>query len=229
MPRAKKTDTKKTAAGKSRSVASSKVTKEASITSESPSRKPFQIKRPYVIAGIIVIALVVLVYLLRGIFVVALVNGEPLPRFTVVNELEKQWGQQVAESLITQKLIIQEARAKNISATDEEINAEIEELEAIYEQQGQNLDEVLELRKMTREDLVEQLEVKVLLDKLVGNVEVTNEEVQAFIDENNEAYGGTLTAEDVKLELENQKFTEKTNELITKLQGQANVQYFVDY
>lgn len=230
MARPKGSLNKKTSAGKSRSVTSSRAEEKSHVSESSKTiGRSIIVKRPYVITAIVVLSIIVLIYLFRGLFVVALVNGEPLPRLTVVSELEKQWGQQVSESLITQRLIVQEAREKNITATDEEINNEIKELEAIYQQQGQKLDEVLELRKMTRDDLAKQLEVKVLLDKLVGEVEVTDEEVTKFIEENNESYGGTLTPEDVRAELENQKFTEKTNELITKLQGEANIQYFKNY
>ena len=48
----------------------------------------------------------------RGLFVVALVNGEPISRIEVIKALEKQGGKATLDSLVTKKLIAQEARSK---------------------------------------------------------------------------------------------------------------------
>lgn len=196
---------------------------------ESEVKPPFKIKRSYMIILLAVLVVIALIYLLRSFFVVALVNGEPITRLQVIDELETQGGKQITESLITESLIRQQAREKGIQATQDELNKEIASLEELYKQQGQELSQVLEMRGMTREDLVSQIELKIFLDKLVGTAEVTDEEVQQFIDENNEAYGGTLTPEDVRAQLEEQKKSEKSQQFITDLQKNAKIQYFVNY
>ena len=202
---------------------------QTTTPAESEVKPPFKIKRSYMIILLAVLVVIALIYLLRSFFVVALVNGEPITRLQVVDELEKQGGKQITESLVTESLIRQKAREKGIQATEDELNKEISSLEELYKQQGQELSQVLEMRGMTREDLVSQIELKIFLDKLVGNAEVTDEEVQKFIDENNEAYGGTLTPEDVRAQLVEQKKSEKSQQFITDLQKNAKIQYFVNY
>lgn len=186
-------------------------------------------KRSYLFIAVGVVLIVALLYYFRNVFIVATVNGEPITRLAVIKELEAQGGKQVTDSLVTQALIRQDAKAKGVSASQEEIDQEIQTVEELYEQQGQDLEQVLSLRGMSRDDLVSQIELKILLDKLVGNVEVTEEEVTEFIEQNNEAYGGTLTEEDVRAQLEDQKLSEKSSEYITNLQETAQIQYFLEY
>lgn len=210
---------------------STKTAPESAAVSEktSDAKSAPKIKRSHIAIIIVVLAAIVLVYLMRGMFVVAMVNGEPITRLDVIKELEMQGGKQISESLITEALVRQKAREKGIQATKEELDKEISTLEETYKQQGQELSEVLAMRGMTREDLVKQIELKIFLDKLVGQATVSDEEVAAFIEENNEAYGGTLTPEDVKAQLTDQKVQQASSEYITNLQKEAKIQYFVQY
>jgi len=67
--------------------------------------------------GLLVVVLVVAAFLLKGLFIAALVNGQPISRFTVISELEKQSGKQALTSLVNQTLIFQEAKKKNITVS----------------------------------------------------------------------------------------------------------------
>lgn len=207
----------------------SKASQNMGVKEETSKNQGLKIKRAYIIGLIALIVVVGLIFLARSLFIVAMVNGEPVTRLAVIRELEMQGGKQISESLITETLVRQKAREQGITATAEEIEREIKTLEELYKEQGQDLEQVLSMRGMTRADLERQIELKIFLDKLTGNIEVTDEEVQQFIDENNEAYGGTLTAEDVRTQLEEQKRSERSSQIITELQSQANIQHFVEY
>ena len=63
---------------------------------------------------IAVILLFPLIFFAKNIFLAALVNGTPIARLTVIKELEKQNGKRTLDSLITQQLIFQAAKKKNL-------------------------------------------------------------------------------------------------------------------
>src|SRR3989344_2738934 len=75
----------------------------------------------YVIAAIIL--LVVVFWLLRNYLIVANVNGQPVSRFELSGRLYNQFGNQILESLINERLITGAARQKGIFITAEELNA----------------------------------------------------------------------------------------------------------
>src|SRR6476661_8388753 len=48
----------------------------------------------YLIAGLVIVLIAGLLYLLRSYFIAAMVNGQPISRFSVISELERQSGKQ---------------------------------------------------------------------------------------------------------------------------------------
>ena len=115
--------------------AKKKVEKQASISNPSTLEKASasslrcKLRQPRILIGLIIIALVVVGFLLKGLFVAAMVNGQPIFRFTVINELEKQGGSQALSALVNQTLILQEAKKKNIQVTQEEIDNSVKQIE----------------------------------------------------------------------------------------------------
>lgn len=196
----------------------------AMLKTASPKRK-----RMYVI--FVVAALVILIlFAMRGYLVAAMVNGQPISRLKVISQLEKQGGKQILDSLVTQSLITQEAQKKGFTVTEDDINKDLAKIEENYKKQGQTLDQVLKMYKVTKEEVVEQRKPFILLDKMVGqDVKVTDKEVNDFIAKNNEAYGGTLTASQVKQDLTGEKIKQKEQVFIEKLQKTAKINYFVNY
>ena len=142
--------------------------------------------------------------------VVAEVNGEELTKEDFVRMYEAQYEQvaaqaqstgaevdpaqleelrtQVAESMVTTELLLQEAEARDITATDAEVG---ETLEGIAQQNGmQDLDALfaaLEEQGMDREEVDYQVRTQIKIAGLVqdeaGDVEPSNQEVRAKYDE----------------------------------------------
>ena len=76
-----------------------------------------------VIIGVAAVALLVLGFMYKGLVVAAWVNGAPISRFQVLGQLEKMSGKNVLDSLITKKLIEDEAKAKGIAVTKDEVSS----------------------------------------------------------------------------------------------------------
>jgi foldase protein PrsA len=184
---------------------------------------------------VVVIAVVVVaagLYFLRGQLVVALVNGSPIYRKDYVAALEAQGGKQVLEQLILERLIQEEAAEKNISVSDEEIEAQIATIGQNLAAGGQDLDEALAENGMTRQQLVEQIRVSKLLEMLASqaSVDVSDEEVDAYLEENKEFLSGTEDEEElrtmVREQLQTSKDQDTSKSYLEELQAKATIEYW---
>ena len=185
------------------------------------------------IVGVVIVVLLSLLYLLKGLFVAAFVNGQPISRLSVVRELERRGGAQALDSVISQTLILQEAKKQKVTATDEEVNATIAEIEASLEGQG-GLDQILIAEGMTRDDLISQVRLQKLAEKILSDqVSVSDEEVRQYIETNADLLPEDQNTEElnnkVKNQLQQQKLSEAIQTWLTDLKDKANINYFVDY
>lgn len=189
-------------------------------------------KRTIIIIGIIIV-LGVLFFLLRGFFVVATVDGNPISRLSIIKKLEKVSGQSLLDSIIIEKLIQNEARSKKIVISDEEINTQIKTIEDQLIAQGTTLDVALTTQGMTRDELKEQIILQKQAEKLVGDkIKITDEEVAQYIKDNNieVPQGQEATINDqVKNALNSEKLSSETQKLISDLKSKAKIKYFVNY
>jgi foldase protein PrsA len=183
---------------------------------------------------VFLIVLAGLVYYFRNVFIAATVNGEPISRLSVVQELEKQGGKQALESLITQTLIFQEARKQNVSVTSSDIDAEVAKVEENVKSQGQTLDALLTAQGMNREQLREQLKIRVLVERMVAkDIAVTDEEIAKYMADNKSFLPKDKTQDEIKAQvkqlLSDQKLSTKVQEWITNLRGAASISTWVNY
>lgn len=199
------------------------------------SQRFFQLlKKPKVFIPLIIIVIFGLLFYFRGLFIVALVNGQPISRIAVVQELEKRNGKQALEALITQTLILQESQKRNIDVSIAEINDLIKKIEADLKKQGQSLDQALSFQGMTRQDLESQLRIRKLVEKMLAkDIKVTDKEVSDYIEKNKATIPEDLKTDEAiktaRQQLEQQKIATKAQAFIEDLQKKAKINYFVNY
>ena len=75
-------------------------------------------------------------YYYKNLLVVATVNGSPISRWSVLSQLEASSGKSVLDSIITKKLIEDEASSKNVSVSAEDIDGEIKIIEERLKEAG---------------------------------------------------------------------------------------------
>lgn len=189
----------------------------------------FRFKKSYIILALSILAIATLLFLFRGLIVAATVNGEPVSRVSVVRELEKRGGKQVVDQLIAQALVRQEARKRNISVSQDEVNKEIKQIEERLKQQGQTLDQAIKAEGISRSELEEQIRTEKMLDKMVGNVTVTDKEVSDYIEQNKQSIPENAKQADIKAGIRDQKRQDKKQALVQDLQKKAKINYFVQY
>jgi hypothetical protein len=193
-----------------------------------------KLKQPKVIVGLVVIVLAIAAYFLKGLFVVALVNGEPITRFRVISELEKQGGEQTLASLVNQALILQEARKKKIEVSKAEMDASVKQIEDSLKKQGQSLDVALKAQGMTIQDLKSQLKLRNLVEKLVADkLKVTDKEIEDYIKTNKDSFPTNMKEDEIKKsvgeQLKQQKLSSASSTWIKELNKNAKINYFINY
>jgi len=194
-------------------------------------RKFIGTKTAVIIAIIIILA--ALVYYYKGLFIAATINGSPITRLAVIEELEKASGKQALDSLITKKLINDEAIKKGISVASEEVDAEIKNIEDQVKAQGQTLEQVLTAQNMKLEDLKQQISTRKILEKILADkLQVTEDEITKFIKDNNVTIpeGQEITYKNqIIAQLKQQKLNTEAELLITSLKSQSVIKYFINY
>lgn len=164
---------------------------ESKATSEAeqlPARKQ-SLKKWWIMVVLGMIAAVSLLgYLGYKNLVLAWVDNTPLTKFNLYNTLEKRYGKDYTDRLITETLILNEAKNRNVEAADTDLDAEIKKIE---DQEGgaDKLDQALITQKMTRDDLKSQLKFRILVEKMFGkDVVISDEEIDNFVEKNKAQY-----------------------------------------
>ncbi len=190
--------------------------------------------RRSLILAIIVIVLILAIYLGKSLFVAALVNGQPVSRLAIINDLEKQSGKAALDSVITRMLVFQEAQKKNITASEKDIDAEIARIRAQFQAQGQNLDQLLATQGLTKEKFRDEVKVQILVTKILGNqVKVTDKEFNDFLSKNQDLLASekdqNAAKTSLRQQMEQQKLAQKYQEWIVTVKKNAKVTTFVNY
>lgn len=138
-----------------------------------------------IITSIVVISLLAL-YLASRYLVIAWVDNQPINRFELYNLLDKQFGAEIREQLITERLILSEARKRQLQVAKEEVAAEIDK---VKQQPGgeEQLSQFLQAQGLTQVEFDKIVKVELLKRKMFGNdVQVSDDEVNKFIEGNKE-------------------------------------------
>lgn len=191
-------------------------------------------KKLVALATLIILFIILLLYFFKGLFIAAMVNGEPISRISVIKELEKQTGRATLESLITKKLILQEARKRNVVVAQAEIDSELKKIETNLKGQGTTLDQALQLQGMTRDQLISEIRLQLVIQKLVSSdVKISDKEVADFLTTNKTQFPEGTTEEEMKSQakeqIKSQKLQEKTQAFLADLQKKAKIRNFVGY
>ena len=228
---AKKLKTKKTVE-KKQIVVPQEVVKE-SATSKIAIKVPIKL----FLYGIIVLLIVGGFYFVKSNLYVASVNGELVNRFSLIKELEKQGGKKVLDTVILKTLINQEAKKRNTTVSPQEIDAELKKIEVNVSSQGSTLDALLSQQGMTKEDLMGEIKLQLLVTKMVGsNVSVSQKEIDTYLESQKsqsapDLGSTTLGLDRVKAEsaLKQQKIQVKIQAFVADLKAKAKINYFIKY
>lgn len=139
-----------------------------------------------VIVTSIAIVLGLTFFLQKG--VVAEVNGDKISKDELYSLLNEQYGEEILDAIISEKLIEQEAKEQNISVTDAEIE---EELQLLYESYGgeEAFNAAMETNGVTKDQINQDLETYIITNKILEpRVKVTEDEMKSYFEENKDTF-----------------------------------------
>ena len=173
-------------------------------------------------------------FALKGLFIAATVNGSPISRLSVIQELERGSGKAVLESLVVKRLIDNEADKKGIEISDDEVNAELVKVEIqIKAAQGRTLDEALASQGMLLETLKKQIVIQKELEALLADkIQVTDADKEKFIADNKIEIpkGEEVSYNDqITQEIKQQKLNAESKTFVDSLKAANTIRYFVNY
>lgn len=189
-------------------------------------------KNTHIVLGAIVV--LGLLFLGKSLFIAAMVNGVPISRWSVIQELEKNSGQQALDIIITKKLIETAADKQGVSVSEADIDTEIQTIETEVSKQGVTLETALAQQGITREQLREQITLQKKLEKILEDkVAVSDEEVDQYLTQSKTPLPSGVSDEDfknqIREQLKKQKFNVEADKWITSIKGSADIQYYVGY
>ncbi len=175
--------------------------------------------------------------------VVAVVNGEEIYQSEVdeIQQMQQQQGMPVEEGMIIEQLVemellLQEAKDRGLSVSDDEVKEELEEL---LQMQGMSVEEAEQMLGPQFETLIEEQKQQMLIHKLIddefeGPTDVTDEEKQEVFDQL-EAMGQIPEGEtydevegELEMMLEQEQEQQAIMGLLQELEEEADVDIKVD-
>ncbi len=189
-------------------------------------------KKPWKHIVLIAILLIgVIFWKFKGQFIVAIVNGQPVSRWQLNEQLMKKFGDQALDAMINERLIIASLRQKGIFVTTDDINARQKQIENRL--QGKlTLDDALKAQGLTKDDFKRQLEIQISIEKFFDkDASVSSKEVENYISQNKEAYRNATDPAALKLEVENSLKQQKIADLFEKwfadIRKNAKIQKYI--
>lgn len=190
---------------------------------------------PIQIAAVVIVLAILGYVLYQNYLVAAIVNGKPIGRLGIVTELEKQSGKKLLDTVITQELIKEAATKANITVSQSDTDKELKTIEATVKAQGGTLDEALAQKGMTKADLTSDIQLQVMVQKLVkaDDIKITDAEVTEYMKDNPEQFPANAKEKpdtnQIKESLKQQKLQTKIQSYITDLHTKAKITYFGSY
>ena len=182
-----------------------------------------------------VVAVLAILFFSKSLFIAATVDGVPISRLSVIQELEKNSGQQALDIIITKQLIETAALKQNVSVSQSDIDTEIQTIETeVSGQGGGTLEMALAQQGMTLEQLREQITLQKKLEQILADkLAVSDEEVTQYLTQSKITTPAGMSDVDfrnqISEQLKKQKFNVEADQWITSVKGGADIRYYVGY
>ncbi|MGE7114284.1 peptidylprolyl isomerase [Lysinibacillus sp. NPDC047702] len=119
---------------------------------------------------------------------VAKVDGEKILQTELDDALHEQYGTEVLETLITNKMVELEAKKLGLTVSEDSIQSEYEEIMESYGGE-EALQKALEANGLTEESVRENIRMYQLTKNVIATgIDITDEEVAQYFDNNKESY-----------------------------------------
>lgn len=149
-----------------------------------PTQKQ-SLKKWWILVGVgVLLAISLIGYLGYKQLVLAWVDNTPITRYTLYKQLEEKYGKDFTEQLISETLIMKEAKARGVSIDESAIDAEIKKIE-VSQGGADKLKQAMEAQNITMSQLRSQIKYKLLIDKAFGmDISISDKEINDYMETN---------------------------------------------
>ncbi|WP_409367360.1 peptidyl-prolyl cis-trans isomerase [Lysinibacillus sp. 38-6] len=120
---------------------------------------------------------------------VATVDGEKILQTELDEALRSQYGAEMLNTLIDNKIIELEAKKEDITVSDDAIKAEYDELVESYGGEDA-LQETLDANGLTKDSVQDNIRMYLLTKNVIANsIDISDEELKQYFEENKDDYG----------------------------------------
>lgn len=162
----------------------------------------------FILAGVIVVALLLLTV---PHLVVAMVDGKPITIFSYYSALDKKYGNDTKQQLISEQLIANEAQRRGVTVSDDDINSQVKQIETQASGSG-NLNQILAQQGLTRDEFIKQIRLQSMIKKMFAKeATVSSKEVDQYIQQNKSQLPDPVddaTKTSIRAQLEQQKLVQ---------------------
>lgn len=191
-------------------------------------RRPFPLTRIALL--VVILGLIAIFIANKGMLIAGMVNGKPIFRWELNQVLVERFGSQTLESMISEKLIADEARKNGVKISQSDIDAKVEEIVASLGG-GVTVEELLKYQGMTRGEFEDQIRLQLTVETLLGrDITVTEAEIDNYIATNSAVLTATDEAglrEEAKKTIVSQRINEKLQSWFAQLKENAKILKFL--
>jgi foldase protein PrsA len=121
---------------------------------------------------------------------VAIIGSEKISHEQLLAFLEQEYGRMGLQLLLTRKAIEMESESIGVEATEHEVDRELARMMEAYDSEEQFYTAMKEELGMNREQIRNEIRYRLLLEKIAThNIQVTDEEIDRYIEEHPEEFG----------------------------------------
>ncbi len=209
-----------------------RVTDEEVVTSTPTSKKSFPLAGKLIVVAILGTLCYLLAFKYRNLLLAGTVNNYPITRFELNKKLTERYGKQALEEIINQKLLEDQIKKNKIVVTDAEVKTETDKMIKQYGSEDA-FKSALEQFGLTPEKAKESIRQSIGFKKLIessNKITITDQAVKDFFDKNKDNYKGKKLEEvsaTIKDSLYQQELYTKSQEMFTKIRGEAKVNSYL--
>lgn len=163
-------------------------------------------------------------------FVAATVNGVPVSNLEVLGRLNREYRTEVLETIVSEKIILSEARKKGAIPSESEVNDRMKELEEKQFGGAEAFDAFLEQQNQTRATIKELVKIQLAIEKMYATeATVSDEEVAEFITQYKDQFQASDEAgqkEEARDAIKQRKLSQIFSEKLEELKKNAQVKIF---
>lgn len=168
------------------------------------------------IVTIVLIILLVIAFKFKNLIIVASVNGKPITRWQLEQELNSKYGAQTLDNLVGEQIILSEAHKKGVFVSDAEIASKIQEIENRIK--GKILlDDALKSQGLNRDSFRKQVEIQLTIDKMFDKeASVSDKDVNDYIEQNQASFSQATDTAKLKSDVYQNLRQQKIGDLFDK-------------